>query len=118
MKIAIPTQNSNVDDHFGHCEYYTVFTVNDSKQIEAADVVTAPVGCGCKSNVAQILSQMGVTVLLAGNMGGGAVNALTSQGIDVYRGCSGDVKSVAMSWLEGSLADSGDTCQAHEHGCH
>ena len=38
---------------------------------------------------------MGVSLMLAGNMGSGAVNVLNSQGIDVVRGCSGNVKAVA-----------------------
>ena len=29
MKVAIPTRNNVVDDHFGHCEYYTIFTISD-----------------------------------------------------------------------------------------
>ena len=33
MKIAVPTRGTVVDDHFGHCEFYTLFTVNDAKEI-------------------------------------------------------------------------------------
>jgi len=27
MKIALPSRQNQVDEHFGHCEYFTVFTV-------------------------------------------------------------------------------------------
>jgi len=27
-KIALPTRNGAVDDHFGHCECYTIFTLD------------------------------------------------------------------------------------------
>ena len=64
------------------------------------------------------LSQMGVSMMLAGNMGQGAVNVLNSQGIEVLRGCSGDVKAVTEQWLAGRLKDSGVACHEHEHGCH
>jgi predicted Fe-Mo cluster-binding NifX family protein len=37
--------------------------------------------------------------MLAGNMGQGAVNVLGANGIQVLRGCSGDVKAVAENWL-------------------
>ena len=67
MKIAIPTRANAVDDHFGHCEYYTIFTINDNKEIVAQETLEAPAGCGCKSNIAQTLSEMGVKVMLAGN---------------------------------------------------
>ena len=117
MKIALPSRQDLIDDHFGHCEYFTVFTI-DNKEIIAQETIDSPAGCGCKSNIASILAEMGVTVMLAGNMGEGAVNVLNSCGIDVFRGCTGQVKDVAQKWLSGSIADSGDSCHAHEHGCH
>ena len=61
---------------------------------------------------------MGVTMMLAGNMGQGAVNVLNDCGIDVLRGCTGDVKRVAERWLSGTLKDSGIACDLHEQGCH
>ena len=117
MKIALPTQHNNIDSHFGHCEFFTVFTVNDNKEILSEEVVPSPVGCGCKSNIASTLASMGVELMLAGNMGEGAVNVLRHSGIDVVRGCSGDVHAVARQWLNGQAVDSGIICAAHEHGC-
>ncbi len=117
MKIALPTYQNQIDSHFGHCEYFTVFTVDDSKKIVNQETIASPEGCGCKSNIAFILADMGVTVMLAGNMGDGAVNVLNNAGIEVLRGCSGDVKEVAAAWLNGTLADSGESCHAHDHEC-
>ena len=116
MKIALPSRQNLIDDHFGHCEYYTIFTIDDNKEIIANETIASPTGCGCKSNIAKTLSEMGVKILLAGNMGDGAVRVIENAGIEVLRGCSGDVKAVALKWLAGSLADSGDSC--HEHECH
>jgi predicted Fe-Mo cluster-binding NifX family protein len=119
MKIALPSRENQIDNHFGHCEYFTVFTVNTAtKEIVDSQNVSSPVGCGCKSNIASTLSEMGVKLMLAGNMGEGAVRVLSNSGIDVVRGCSGEVKTVALSWLNGTLADSGDSCHEHEHECH
>lgn len=119
MKIALPSRGNQIDDHFGHCEYFTVFTVDTAvKKVVDSQVVPSPAGCGCKSNIAQTLASMGVTLMLAGNMGEGAVRVLKNSGIDVVRGCSGDINTVANSWLQGSLVDSGDCCHEHEHGCH
>ncbi|OYO93983.1 putative Fe-Mo cluster-binding NifX family protein [Lachnotalea glycerini] len=116
MKIALPTHQDLIDSHFGHCEYFTVFTT-EGREIADQQIVDSPEGCGCKSNIAQTLASMGVTVMLAGNMGDGAVNVLNSCGIEVVRGCSGNVKEVALAWLAGSVTDSGDSCHEHEHGC-
>ena len=117
MKIALPSQNNTIDDHFGHCEYFTVLTVDDQKQITAEEKVQSPQGCGCKSNIVETLSQMGVTLMLAGNIGGGAINVLNSRNIQVIRGCSGDVKAVAEQWLAGNVTDSGIVCHQHEQEC-
>jgi predicted Fe-Mo cluster-binding NifX family protein len=118
MKIALPSRQNQVDEHFGHCEYFTVFTVNDKHEILSEETVSSPTSCGCKSNIAQTLAQMGVKMMLAGNMGQGAVNVLHGCGIDVLRGCTGDVKEVVEQWLAGTLADSGIACSLHEHECH
>lgn len=115
MKIAVPTRDNFVDSHFGHCEAYTVFTINENKQIEKAEMLPSPQGCGCKSNIAGVLREKGVSILLAGNMGGGALNVLSNHGIQVYRGCSGDVQQVVKSFLQGHVADLGVGCQHHEH---
>ncbi len=32
-KLAIPTREGRVDDHFGHCDHYSVFTIDDNKQV-------------------------------------------------------------------------------------
>jgi predicted Fe-Mo cluster-binding NifX family protein len=117
MKIALPSRGNNIDNHFGHCEYFTVYTI-DNKDIVNEEIIESPAGCGCKSNIANTLSELGVEVMLAGNMGEGAVRVLNNAGIEVLRGCSGEVKKVALSWLQGSLKDSGDNCHEHEHGCH
>lgn len=118
MKIALPSRQNKIDEHFGHCEHFTVFTIDDQKKIISEEQIASPAGCGCKSNIAQVLAESGVKIMLAGNMGEGAVNILNSHGIDVMRGCSGDVKEVAQSWLSGNLKDSGMACDQHQHGCH
>ncbi|WP_294141244.1 NifB/NifX family molybdenum-iron cluster-binding protein [uncultured Sanguibacteroides sp.] len=120
MKIAIPTRAHVVDDHFGHCEYYTIFTVNEEKIITETETLAAPQGCGCKSNIASVLKEQGVTVMLAGSMGDGALKVLNNQGIKVFRGCKGDVRTLVESYLKGFVLDSGIGCHHHEgeeHKC-
>lgn len=115
IKIAVPTRDNNVDDHFGHCAYYTIFTIED-QQIAASSTLPSPEGCGCKSNIASTLQEQGVRLLLAGNMGDGAKNKLAAHGIEVIRGCSGNVESVVTRYLQGTLSDSGIACLHHD--CH
>ena len=48
-KIAIPTRDCMVDDHFGHCAYYTVVTLDEQNQVLNQERLDSPEGCGCKS---------------------------------------------------------------------
>lgn len=118
MKIAIPTKNNQVDDHFGHCEAYSVFTINSNQEIESIEMLPSPEGCGCKSNIASVLREKGVTVLLAGNMGTAALELLNNHGIKVFRGSAGDVRKLTEAYLQGQIKDSGIGCTSHEqhHG--
>jgi predicted Fe-Mo cluster-binding NifX family protein len=97
---------------------YTIFTIDENKAITNVELLPSPQGCGCKSNIAGILQQKGVKVMLAGNMGQGALNVLNNHGIDVYRGGSGNIRSLVEAFLEGNFMDSGIGCKSHEehHG--
>ena len=117
MKIAVPTKDGRVDDHFGHCDHYTIFTINDG-EIKMKEILPSPQGCGCKSGVVFVLRQKGVQVMLAGNMGEGAKNVLESHDIKVIRGCSGDINELVKAYLAGEIKDNGESCSHHECGTH
>ena len=115
MKIAVPvTKENQIDSHFGHCESYGVYTISDKKEIAEIRSVGSPQGCGCKSDIASVLAADGVTMMLAGGIGGGAINVLNYSGIEVIRGCSGDATEVVKQYLGGLVEDSGSSCHQHE----
>ena len=78
----------------------------------------SPQGCGCKSGIAADLQQLGVEVMLAGNMGEGAKNKLAAHNIKAIRGCSGDVVALVNDYLAGKVDDSGYSCESHDCGDH
>lgn len=116
--IAIPTVNGTVDNHFGHCDHYTLFYINDDNTIDSSKRLESPQGCGCKSNIASVMQEMGITVMLAGNMGEGAFKKLNEHGISVIRGCSGKVEDVLQNYLNGTLSDNGEACNHHDCNHH
>lgn len=117
MKIAVPvTQSNEIDSHFGHCAFYNVYTISN-QQITDIEKIESPQGCGCKSNIANVLASKGVSLMLAGGIGEGAINVLYFSGIDVIRGCRGNASEVVKLYIEGSIQDSGSSCQ-HHHGDH
>jgi predicted Fe-Mo cluster-binding NifX family protein len=116
MKIAVPvTKENQIDSHFGHCESYGVFMVSEQNEITSIKTVKSPEGCGCKSDIASVLASDGVTIMLAGGIGGGAINVLNNSGIEVIRGCSGDATEVVKLFLAGLVEDSGNSCNQHEN---
>ncbi len=113
-KIAIPTNGTNVDDHFGHCSFYTIYTLDSENRIGKKELLPSPSGCGCKSDIAFILKDMGVDTMLAGNMGQGAVMKLSSAGLSVYRGYTGNTDDVLNRYLEGDMGND-QLCHEHRH---
>lgn len=61
-KIAIPTRNDRVDEHFGHCQFYSIYTVNDDNEIadmESFNVLQSSdiqVVRGCQGKVKDIIN--------------------------------------------------------------
>jgi predicted Fe-Mo cluster-binding NifX family protein len=115
-KIALPvTEASHIDDHFGHCEFYNIYTIDENKSISGVETIASAQGCGCKSNIASVLAAKGVTTMLAGGIGAGAIHVLAAQGIEVVRGCSGKAEDVVKEYLAGQVSDSGSSCAQHDH---
>jgi predicted Fe-Mo cluster-binding NifX family protein len=113
LKVAVPSRDGSVDEHFGHCEEFMVFGFDERNLLVDESVVPSTEGCGCKSGIAAVLARAGVTRMVAGNMGESAVRVLEAQGIAVSRGASGDARSAAMAFVRGELSDSGAVCRAH-----
>lgn len=53
--------------------------------------------------------------MLVDNMGAGALSKLNAFGIDVIRGCNGEVDSLVENYLNGEIKDSDESCEHHHH---
>lgn len=114
MKIAVPTKNNLVDDHFGHCKYFSIATISNNEIVELEEV-PSPNGCGCKSNIVETLKNKGVSIMLTGNIGQGAINKINNANIQVVRGCSGEITEVLKSFIKGETVDANIVCDHHTH---
>jgi predicted Fe-Mo cluster-binding NifX family protein len=115
MKIAVPVAaNGQIDEHFGHCEFYSIYTISENNEIQNVQTIKSEQGCGCKSNIAYVLAESGVTLMLAGGIGGGAINVLNNAGIEVVRGCTGNAEDIVKQYIAGLVQDSGESCHQHE----
>jgi len=115
LKIAVSVTSENlIDEHFGHCDSYLIFTTLNNKQVGDIKRIKAEEGCGCKSNISSILATHGVTVMLTGGIGEAAVKVLNMAGIQVVKGCSGVPNIVVTEYLNGNITDQGEMCKEHE----
>lgn len=113
-KVAVPSRGNMVDEHFGHCEAFTVYQIDERNTIIGKETVPSPQECGCRSNIAAVLASRGVTVMLAGGLGQGAKNVLHYAGIEVYSGFSGEADEAVQRFLNGFTGDD-STCAEHQH---
>jgi len=51
-------------------------------------------GCECKSNIASVLFDSRVTLILAEGIGACVINVLNNSGIQVILGCSGNAQVI------------------------
>ena len=109
MKIAVAALNGQVAEHFGHCE---VFRILDDENGLAKSIPNPGHKPGFLPNY---LGDLGVQVIIAGGMGGGAVEIFCQRNIKVVTGAKGDALKAAQAYSRGELTSSGDVCQDHHH---
>lgn len=61
------------------------------------------------------LADRGAQVIIAGGMGGGAVEIFNERGVEVIIGAQGDAGAAVEAYLEGRLKSTGSICHEHEH---
>jgi predicted DNA-binding protein (UPF0251 family)/predicted Fe-Mo cluster-binding NifX family protein len=109
MIVAVPTQGSVVDSHWGHAAEISLFPLPGSTE-SPSDVIRTEGGCACKSGVAQTLVSRQVTHVLVGDIGAGAFQALQARGMTVIRGVSGLASEAVQKLAQGSLQDRSGLC--------
>lgn len=112
MKIAVTYEAGQVFQHFGHCESFKIYDV-DEKQVVSSEVIS-PDGSG-HGALAGFLAANDVEVLICGGIGGGARTALAAAGIELYPGVTGNADAVVDAYLAGVLEYDPDTVCSHHH---
>ena len=112
IKIAVASEGQIVTGHFGHCENFNIFTV-ENKQIIAEESIKNP---GHKPGfLPNFLNDLGVNVIISGGMGAGAVEIFAEKGIETITGAQGRAKAAVEAYLNGTLKFTGSVCHDHEH---
>jgi len=112
MKIAVASEGKMVTEHFGHCENFNIFDVENNEIVNKSSVPNPGHRPGFLPNY---LNDLGVNVIISGGMGGGAIEIFNEKGIEVITGASGDAEDVATKYTKGELKSTGSVCHQHEH---
>ena len=115
MRYAIPVSSGGISAHFGHCEYFAFFDVEEqSKKITSKETIPSPEH---QPGLLPVwLAEKGATVIIAGGMGPRAIDILNQNGIEVVLGAmETDPEQAVLSHLSGSL-DTGDNVCDHPTG--
>ena len=113
MKIAVPYENGQIFQHFGHTERFKFYETDNTEIVNSEIIETAGSGHGA---LAGFLMKHGADTLICGGIGGGAQTALAEAGIRLYGGVSGDADTAVTELLSGKLNYNPDVqCSHHEH---
>lgn len=109
MIIAIPVANELLCMHFGHCQTFRFFEVDDKNAItKTEDKVPPPHEPGV---LPQWLGELKVDLVIAGGMGMRAQQLFTQAGVKVITGAPGaSPKRVVEEFLANTLETGNNVC--------
>lgn len=112
MKIAVTYGDGQVFQHFGHCEEFKVYTVENEILVSSEILNPSEGGHGA---IAGFLKANQVNVLICGGIGGGAQIALTELGIQFFAGVQGAADDSVKALMRGELKYNPNAVCSHHH---
>lgn len=112
MKIALPNVDNMVNPHFGTSKSFVIVTVEDKAIKNTTEISTAELAHQHES-LANLLVENGVSVVITGGIGGGAIVGLENCGLKVIKGAVGEYKAVVEKYIEGTLENKNEVCNHH-----
>ena len=115
MKVAVASEGKYVSGHFGHCEGFTIYDVEEGKSLNK-NFTPNP---GHRPGYLPVfLKELNVNVIIAGGMGETAQQLFNENGIEVVVGAEGFSDNVVQKYINGELKSTGSVCTEHEHEGH
>ena len=106
MKICVSALANNMeaqlDPRFGRCLYFVIVD-SETMQFEAIPNAASGATGGAGIQAAQTIADKGAKVVITGNVGPNAFQALSAAGIAIVTGASGTVIDVVEQYKRGEL---------------
>jgi predicted Fe-Mo cluster-binding NifX family protein len=110
VKICVTaTANSldaQIDPRFGRCSYLVIVD-SETMQFEAIPNMAAGAAGGAGIQAAQTIANKGVKLLITGNVGPKAFQALSAAGIEIVTGAFGTAREAVEKFRRGELRKAG-----------
>lgn len=108
MKIAVATDNKQASAHFGHCEGFLVYEVNEGRIVNK-NFTPNP---GHRPGFLPVfLKELDINVIIAGGMGASAQQIFNENGIEVVVGAEGISDDLVENFIKGNLKSTDSFCQ-------
>jgi predicted Fe-Mo cluster-binding NifX family protein len=110
MKICVTSTGNSldaqIDPRFGRCSYFVIVD-SETLQFEAVPNMAAGASGGAGIQAAQAVANKGVKLLITGNVGPKAFQALAAAGIEIATGAFGTVREAVGKYKRGELSKTG-----------
>ena len=108
MRVAIPLAQGKLSLHFGHCDQFAIFEIDNEKIISRND--EEPPG-HAPGVLPKWLHEIGVNVIIAGGMGQRAQQLFAQNDIQVVIGAQADTpEELVSAYLQNTLATGENIC--------
>jgi predicted Fe-Mo cluster-binding NifX family protein len=108
MKIAIPLADGKLTAHFGHCQEFALIDVKGNEITKKETLVPPPHEPGV---LPAWLHDLGASVIIAGGMGGRAIDLFKQNSINVIIGAPAlEPEELVKSYLNNTLATGANVC--------
>jgi len=123
LRVAVPVDGELVKRHFGRSISFVLATVEDGS-VKDIERISAESLTHKHHELADFLQEEGVSMVIAGEIGEKAVNALMENGMDIITGVEGSYRQVLEDFAKGELKSKDLLCgqvghrQKHEQYGH
>jgi ATP-binding protein involved in chromosome partitioning len=109
QKVAIPIVQDSLSSHFGQCEKFIIYTIEDGKIVKE-ETATPPIHT--QGSHPNFLNQIGCHVIITGGMGWKAQQMMQQFGIQSIVGVSPQSpKKIIEAYLAGTLQAGQNRCE-------
>jgi len=111
VKVAIASDKGNVSEHFGFCEEFIIYEIEENK-IKNREVLKNP--GHTPGFLPKFLKEKNIDVVIVKGIGPRALELLQSEGIKVISNISGNERNVIKKFLENKLKETSESCNTHK----